>query len=320
MMRSGVCVRVAVRSEIALRRPAGRGKLAVLVLIAWCSLPGSPCHGENISLGQASEFGVLGLTGTHITISGPSGVTGNLGVGPNGFGQFTGSSFVTDITFVDPTAGVRTSGSASINPTVTSLALAVNDALQASAQIAALAPTQTFGDIKSSATITGNGGTNVISAQSIRLSGRETLTLAGGPHDSFLFNVPGSFNLSGASAIKLTGGVVPTDVLFNILGSEDVGKVALSGQTTGVGTFLVPERSFSFGPSVIDGSVISGGKDIEIHSGAHLTQPHPPTGIVPGAIETAPEPASFNLMAVGVLTFACYGWHHARKSWAVKDG
>src|SRR5262249_62087092 len=99
---------------------------------------------------------------------------------------------------VTPPPGARTGGRASTNPTVTTLAPAVHDALQASARIAALAPTQTFGDIKGSAVITGNGATNVIAAQSIRLSGRDTLTLAGGPHDSFLFNVPDRFTLSAA--------------------------------------------------------------------------------------------------------------------------
>src|SRR5262249_19005925 len=160
------------------------------------------------------------------------GVIGTLGVGPEGFGEFTGSSFVTGITFVDPTAGVKTSGSATIHPTVTSLTPAVNDALWASAQVAALAPTQTFGELKGSARITGNGGTNVIAAKSIQLSGSETLTLAGGPQDHFLFNVPGRFTLTGSSAIKLTGGVAPTNVLFNVLGPEDVGKVALTGSST----------------------------------------------------------------------------------------
>jgi hypothetical protein len=284
-----------------------------MVLIAWCWLSVSPCPGEQIRLGQASDFGVLGLTGTHITISGPSGVTGNLGVGPNGFGEFSGSSFVTGTTFVGPTAHVTTSGSASVHPVTTDLTGAVNDALEASSRIAALAPTQTFGDINGSSTITGDGGTNVIAAQSIRLSGRDTLTLAGGPHDTFLFNVPGRFSLSGTSAIKLTGGVTPTDVLFNILGPEDVGKVELSGATTGVGTFLVPARSFSFGPSVIEGSVIAGGKDIAIHSGAHATQPPPSADATP-TVDTAPEPASLTLMAVGGLALAGYGWRRSRKS------
>jgi hypothetical protein len=146
----------------------------------------------------------------------------------------------------------------------------------------------------------------VISAQSIRLSGKDTLTLAGGPHDTFFFNVPGSFNLSGSSAIKLTGGVDPTNVLFNVLGPEGAGKVTLSGRSTGVGIFLVPDRSFTFGPSVIKGSVIAGGKDIVIHSGARLIQPPP-------ALD-APEPASLTLMAVGALALAGYSWRRARKS------
>jgi hypothetical protein len=305
MMRSRVGARVAP-GEMALRWIARRSKLAVVVLIAWCCLSAPPRAGAQIHLGQASGFGVLGLTGTHITISGPSGVTGNLGVGPSGSGVFSGSAFVTGSTLVDATAGVKTSGSASITPTASNLAPAVNDALQASARIAALSPTQTFGDIKGSSTISGDGGTNVISAQSIRLSGKDTLTLAGGPHDSFFFNVPGSFDLSGSSAIKLTGGVDPTNVLFNVLGPEGAGKVTLSGSSTGVGIFLVPDRSFTFGPSVIKGSVIAGGKDIVIHSGARLIQPPP-------AAE-APEPASLTLLAVGTLALAGYSWRRARKS------
>jgi hypothetical protein len=205
MMRQGVHARVAAPGETALRRTAGRGTLAVMGLIAWCWLSVAPCHGEMIYLGQAGDFGVLGLTGTHITISGSSGVTGNLGVGPNGSGKFSGSTLVTGATRVDPTAGIKTSGSASINPTVTDLTAAVYDAFRASAQIAALAPTQTFGGIQGSQTITGNGGTNVISAQSIHLSG--------------------TFTLSGKSAITLSGGVDPANVHFNILGTEKVGTV-----------------------------------------------------------------------------------------------
>src|SRR5262249_23274213 len=100
MMHSGVSVRGAERSATAPRRAAHRGDFGVLVLIAWGCLPVSPCRGEEIYLGQAGHFGVLGLTGTHITISGPSGVTGTLGVGPNGSGEFTGSAFVTGVTFV----------------------------------------------------------------------------------------------------------------------------------------------------------------------------------------------------------------------------
>src|SRR5262245_19537220 len=258
MMQRGLRAPVAALSESAPRRTAGRGKLAVMVLVAWCCLPGSPCRGEEIRLGMAGDFGVLGLTGTHISVSGHSGVVGNLGVGPHGFGKFSGWAFVTGSTFVDPTAGLKTSGHASIHPTVTDLAPAVHDALQASAKVAALAPTQTFGDIKGSKTITGNGGTNVISVLSLRLSGKETLTLAGGPDDTFLFNVPGTFKLSGKSAIKLTGGVLPNHVLFNVLGT---GKVSFSRHTTEVGTFLAPERSFSLG-GALEGAVIAGGKDI----------------------------------------------------------
>src|SRR5262245_27560994 len=60
-MRRGVWASVAARSKTARRRTAGRGKLAVMALIAWCSLSVSPGQGEMITLGQAGDFGVLGL-------------------------------------------------------------------------------------------------------------------------------------------------------------------------------------------------------------------------------------------------------------------
>src|SRR5262249_61867428 len=100
-------------------------------------------------------------------------------------------------------------------------------------------------------TITGYGGTDVIAARSVPLCGSETLTLVCGPSDSFLFNVPGRFVLSGTSSIHLSGGVLPTNVLFNVLGSEKGGTVEFTGKSLAIGTFLIPDRSFSLGPAVL---------------------------------------------------------------------
>jgi len=65
--------------------------------------------------------------------------------------------------------------------------------------------------------ITGNGCINVIDVTNISLSAG-TLTLNGGPTDSFIINVSGTMTLSGGSAIVLSG-MSPSQVLFNIEGT-----------------------------------------------------------------------------------------------------
>jgi choice-of-anchor A domain-containing protein len=169
------------------------------------------------------------------------------------------------------------------------LAQAVQDARQASMAIAALSPTQSFGNIQGNGntTLTGNGGYNVIDVQSIKLSGKGSLTLSGGPQDHFQINVFGPFSLSGSSAITTTGGVLPFNVVFNALGQ---GKINFSGPSTVDGTILAPDRSFSIGPGRVYGSVIAGGKDLDIHSGAEVVK-----------VAHAPEPSSLSLLAIGSL-------------------
>jgi choice-of-anchor A domain-containing protein len=265
----------ALRSIFAptAKRPAKRRVQLQLETLEDRTVP------TNLSLGLAGQFTALSLTGTSDIISGPSGVHGDYGVGPKGVLNISGSSFASGTVSLNTdgnpadNAALITSGSAWVGSVVnTDLTGAVSDALAASATYAGLTPTQTFGDVTAPTTIVGNGGTNVISARSINLSGSTILTLSGGANDVFIINVTGALASSGSGTIRLVGGVLPSQVLFNALGSGGGAMtVNLSGTSVFEGTILAPHRDFSIGPATLDGAVICGGSTLQVHSGAQVT-------------------------------------------------
>src|SRR5262245_31575971 len=231
-------------------------------------------------LGTAGAFDVFGIGNTSVVISGPSGVTGTMAVGADGTANLSGSSFVSGTLSLDPTATYIHSGTASVGSVQTvDLTQGTNDALAASAALTAMAPTQTWGVIKSPTVITGNGGQNVINVTGINLGGSAKLTLSGGANDYFFINDSGAFSMSGTSAIVLTGGVQASHVIFNVVGTGQT--VNLSGGTVGQGTILAVNRDISIGYQ-LSGTIIGAlNHKIDIHSGAKVygvefQEPSPP--------------------------------------------
>src|SRR6185503_6031986 len=103
-------------------------------------------------------------------------------------------------------------------------------------------------DGKTVTTVLGGPGVNVICVGDISLSGKQ-LTLLAPAGASFIFNVSGKFVLTGGGQgpqIRVAGGVLPEDVLYNIIGAGS--DVSFSGGGGGVkccaavidGTVLAP--------------------------------------------------------------------------------
>src|SRR5439155_8837543 len=91
------------------------------------------------------------------------------------------------------------------------------DCRNASQCASLLACTQNVGNLTTSMTFTGNGGLNVICINNINLVGA-TITIQGGPSDTFIFNVPGpgggvpaAHNLNDVKTTLL--GVAPCQIL-----------------------------------------------------------------------------------------------------------
>ena len=225
-------------------------------------------------------YGVLGLDGAKVSMSNPqTHIGGSVGIGPNGIQNFSDGR-IDDGLIIDPSTNNSKSNNASISDGVTVMDMypTVAAALDASAQIAAMTPTQTLGSITGSMTLTSNPGTasspavNVINVGNIQLDGSSTLTLKGndpGGYDWFIFNVTGKFAMTGTSAIKIVGTFDSTHVLFNIIGTGE--QVAFTGKSTGVGTFLAPQRDISDSGATVNGVLIGAeNHQIAITSGARV--------------------------------------------------
>jgi hypothetical protein len=248
-------------------------------------------HATEVDLGQAANYAILGLNGATINLSsGPLRVNNNVGIGNNGALNFSGGGQINGAVNYSSSATLNTGGNTISGGThQINFSAPQNDALALASAAAALSPTQSFSSITSAKTITGSGGTNVISiAQDIHLSGGN-LTLSGGPNDKFIFNIAGTMELSGDTNILLSGGVNPANVLFNFLGSGS--QVQTSGNSDTVGIFLAPSRVFN----------INGGThQSEFISGMSLSFQSNPV-IIPG-----PEmvPNSVIVGSVGLIIFA----------------
>lgn len=197
-------------------------------------------------------------------MSGSSLINGTLSLNTAGRLNKSGTSTVVGIQQNSATDGV--------------LDQAVADALTASQSAAALPPTitsitkVTISNPSQNITITGGIGINVLNITNLNIS-NGTLTLNAPHGGSFIMNVSGSFALSGASRIVLAGGITPSDVLYNFVGSG--GGVAMSGGASVVGILLAPQRGISVSSSTVTGQIISGGSGIAFSGTTQVNNPGP---------------------------------------------
>ncbi|MGH9642488.1 MAG: putative Ig domain-containing protein [Terriglobales bacterium] len=229
----------------------------------------------NQSIKANASFAAVGLDNTNFTISsGNTWINGNMGVGVDGLFNMSGGATDNGTLYADPTAQITiTGGSAITGGTVTqSMAGVQTAAVSVSNQAATLTPTQTSTDITSSTTITGNGGQNVISITgSFNLQGGSTLTIQGSTSDTFIFNVSNGVTLGGGSNIVLSGGVSPSQVLFNFPPGSS-GQVNTNGNSQTSGTFLAPYLPITVSGGVHVSEFVTGGQ-LTLQSGPNVTAP-----------------------------------------------
>jgi hypothetical protein len=140
------------------------------------------------------------------------------------------------------------------------------DVLALSAQLGALPPTQTLGNITASTTITRTTTLNVINVNSINLT-KLNLTLSGSSTDTFVINVTSptaSFVLNNAK-ILLTGGLTANHVTLNFPGTGGSLSVYKASTVPVMnGTLLAPRRDILIDNPPVNGSVI--GSNVYVHS------------------------------------------------------
>ena len=236
--------------------------------------------GGAINVGSADYFTVLakGDAGfTDNTITGPSFVTGNYGLG-GGKLSITGSSKITGKLVQH--SGTQVNGQNAISGGVSTndaqLDQAFSDAQMLSDAAAMEAVTPAYASLTNvnitnpSQNITITGGANqkvVLSLQNFSIS-NGTFTLQGTATTTFIINVAKNFSLNNGG-ISLSGGVPPQNVLFNIRGTG--GQVSLNQGTQLPGILLALNRKVDLSGGHVTGKVIA--DQVVITSGGSAVTP-----------------------------------------------
>lgn len=242
----------------------------------FCPFGGGGPSCANPAVGSASNCTVLEMAGTTVSITGPSSVDGSVCVAQKGTLSMSGSAKVSE--FAELATGARFSRSGSavvvggVNTNV-NLSSQINDAQNVSTSAAGMCSSFS-GSVTGTQTITGSGSADVVCLQNLKLSGGSVLTLTGPSGTTFIINVSGTFALTGASKIVVSGAVQPKDVLINVIGTG--GDAALTGGSALQGTLLAPRRKIDVSASFVTGQVISN-QNIAITSGGQINCSCTPT-------------------------------------------
>ncbi len=256
--------------------------------------PGTP----NAMLQNASpkNWVLLAMGGpTNVSITGPSlsagSVNPNIGIAASGHLTVDGASAVRADVYLNAQGMVNQTGPSYIQSVVRDegadqfVRNARLDALSGAHCAAGLAATVNnvksiqIDNPSSNLTIEVNERINVLNLTDLVLT-NGTLTLTSkrqsDPPPTIILNITGKFKVNGPSKIVLEGTLDELHVLYNVIGTGDdvsiAGGLASDSLPTSQvsGVLLVPMRNVVLSSALVNGTVIGGGQNITISSGAQI--------------------------------------------------
>lgn len=180
----------------------------------------------SVNLGTANNFVILAKTG--VSATGPTSVTGNIGLSPAAASYLTGFGLTMDVSNTFSTSALVTGriyGADYTPPTPTTMTTAISDMETAYTDASGRTnPTATelgAGDIGGMTLAPGfyKWSTGVIVPTD--------LTLSGGSNDVWIFQVAGNFIMSSATHIILSGGAQANNVFWVVAGQTTIGTTAV---------------------------------------------------------------------------------------------
>lgn len=228
-----------------------------------------------------STYGVSVLNGAKFKLShDDSGILGSVSLAPGATWAISAGAITDTFAIHSGNTGTGSAdnqpgpGGDPVSPVTRDLAHLRQEALDLSAQAAALPTTQSFNKINASTTITANApdGMNVIAINEISLGSGTQLTLSGGANDYFVLNIASKIALTGGSTWTFAGGLPPSHVILNMLpGSGGIKASGGSAALTG-GIILAPHTSNSVelnGASQLSGAIVAG-SDFSLSGGSQV--------------------------------------------------
>jgi Ice-binding-like len=177
-----------------------------------------------VALGTAGGNYVI-LAKTAITNTGTSAITGDLGLSPAAASSITGFALTTPTTFstsAQVTGNVYASDYAA--PTPTNLTTAIGD-MQTAYTAAAGRTLPDHTELGA-----GSIGGLTLPAGLYKWSNTvlipTSVTLSGGPNDTWIFQIAGGITQSSATNVTLSGGALAQNVVWQVFGAVDIGTTA----------------------------------------------------------------------------------------------
>lgn len=230
-------------------------------------------------IGEASNFGLLGLENGNFTINSGTTLLANVGYSKgvtSNINQkittFNGTSFVHSMvaSFSYTAATYQPSGGIIQNNSAADFKLnAANiSAISASSNYASLTTNVSFGNLTTNQNINRVNNITVVAMGSLNYNSN-TITFIGqaGQDDAFIINVAGSFDFSQSTVIL--NNVRPERVVWNFPNASNI--LINKASTVFKGTILAPIGSVIYhNPASFEGAIIA--QNIAVHSDFNLTQ------------------------------------------------
>lgn len=273
--------------------------IACFTLVSVLPMRATTITGELGSAGPGFWAIVTNSNNPHL--NGPGTTNGNVAVTNPGTTLFLDSSLGTAVNgnvAMAPGGTVshplQVTGSISTNLSSNVL----SDASAAETYFAGLAATNTLTSLSSTPTITSApGATNVFHITDGNLGGN-TLTLSGDANSQFIFDITAGDLRLNSGHINLMGGLLPSDVLFNVENGDLSTSGGLMQESVINGIVLVSTGNVNMSPGRINGELISlSTGTFQIVSGGNVD-----------STSVTPEPQSYSIAGLGLLILAGGAW------------